>query len=776
MPIRKPIGVFAALVASAFCAAQPRERTYDLQHVAFRLKFDEQARTFDAVVTNTVAPLADGTRSLWFDCQGLQVRSVAVDGDPATFRLEANKLHVDLGRAFGKGQKLDIQVRYGGKPTGGLYFVHERDAWPARSSMVYSKGEPEYNRQWLVTYDFPDDKATSECWISCKPGYTAVSNGVLAGVEKGEREWTYHWRMEQPHSTYLIAFAVADYEKSVETLGDLPVEYYVPRGLADQGRASFAGTARIVDYFGKLTGVPYPYKRFSQLVVGDFVTGGMEHTTMVTNNISTLHAPEEQPLDSSTGLVAHELAHQWFGDLVTCANWSHMWLNEGFASLLPAFWTRESEGQGEFELARKSTVAGGYGASRNDRAPAVLQDYGPDPDRMFRGVSYSGGGARLFMLIDLLGEDVFWKGVKDYLTTYRFKPATTDQFFAVMASSSGRDLELFKQQWFYRDGVPSVTVAVQGRSLRFTQTDPWTLDVPVWQFSDGRWSVQRVRVSGAQTDHQLAGDGPVLVDPERRVMAQFSGVPAFPSDFALAAYRAAESAAVRDELLGRFPQLGDEGAFALLGEEKVARLRSRIAGLVRGTDGLLKLVDDHDRRIANAAVQRLGAVQSSPAVLTKLREVMEKDSNPRIRCQALEALFRLTGDGALVESAWSTESPNEAFRLFALRHWAGTAPERARALCLDLVRSSTNTTLRLEAIRRLGALKDAPGSRTVYDALVSIVVDEASYQGRMAAASSLAQYGDKAALTVLRPLLNEGNTRFANNVRGSVGRLERAGN
>ena len=775
MSLRRTCAVLVALLSSAFALAQPRERTYDLRHVAYRLWFDETARTFDAQVTNTIAPLKDGTRQVWFDSQGLQIKGVTANGTAVRHSLQGNRLVIDLDRAYNAGQKIDVLVRYSGRPTGGLYFVHERDAWPARSSMVYSKGEPEYNRQWLVTYDFPDDKATSECWIACKPGYTAVSNGILVGVDKGEKEWTYHWKMNQEHSTYLIAFAVADYGKEVEMLGDLPVEYYYPTGLEDMGKASFAGTAQMVDFFGRLLGVPYPYDRFSQLVVGDFVTGGMEHTTMVTNNISTLHATAEQPLASSTGLVAHELAHQWFGDLVTCANWSHMWLNEGFASLLPAFWTRESEGEGEYELDRKSTMGSGYGASSGrDQRPVVLRDYGPDPDAMFRSHSYDGGGARLFMLMDLLGEEAFWKGVKSYLTTYRFKPVTTEQFFDAMSQSSGKDLEWFERQWFHTEGAPQLRATVEGRRVSFAQEGAWLLEVPVWQYNDGDWTVTKVRVDAAGGSASLAGDGPVLVDPERRVMAQVSGAPAFPAELAQAAYARTQSAAVRDALIGSLRETPAETVWQLLEWESVPTLRGRLAGLVGDTASLLRLVEDRDRRIANSAVQRLGGVQGNPEVLDTLRRVMEDDPNPRIRFSALAALHRLTGDAALVERAWNTPSTNEAFRTFALGVWQQSDPDRVRRLCLETLRTSTNTHLRMDATRRLGQLKDAPGSRAVFQALVEIVRDHGSNQPRIAAANALAQYGDKAALPYLRPLVNEGNTRFANAVRGPLNRLERA--
>ncbi|MCH7903537.1 MAG: M1 family metallopeptidase [Armatimonadetes bacterium] len=768
----------ALLALPFFAFAQPREgRTYDLQHVAYRLWFYEEQRSFAGQVTNTVAPLADGMTSVWFDAVNLNIKEVSVDGRPLDFEYDGNKITADLGRSYAKGEKIDVLIRYSGQPTAGLYFVHERDAWPAKSSMIYSKGEPEYNRQWLPTYDYPDDKATSECWLNCKPGYTAVSNGVLLGVNKGDEEWTYHWRIDQDHPTYLIAWAIADFVKGEERIGDLPVEWYVPNGLVSRGVASFAGTAEMIGFFNELTHFDYPYDRFSQLVVGDFVTGGMEHTTMVTNTIRTLHEPFEQPLASSTGLVCHELAHQWFGDTVTCEGWSQMWINEGFASLMPHFWTRHTRGLVAFQLQRKGTINGAYGASSRDRKPIVTKDYGDNPDFMFRSVSYGGGAARMYMLIDVIGEEVFWNGIGNFLKKYRFQAVNTDQFFDVLSDTAGTDLSWFRDQWFYREGVPAIELSFANGVLTFTQSgEPWALDMPVWRYTNGRWQKLLVRVDSAESTVFLGKDASFLVDPERRFVARFSGAPSFPADLAIAAYHAAPNAGIKDELISRVRASDDaEAKQALALGETDPDLRRRVIALVdiKNATALLELAGDEDRRIANSAISRLGSVEKSDEVLAFLHNVMENDPNPRIACNALQQIYKLTEDESLIERAWSTSAPNECYKLFALRQIARSDAGRARAIALDLIANSTNTILRLEAIRRLGSLKDADGSSSVYNALISIVRDEHSYQGRMAAAASLASYGNKAALEFLKPIANEGYPRFTNRIKSAIRRLER---
>ncbi|MCH8978071.1 MAG: M1 family metallopeptidase [Armatimonadetes bacterium] len=774
-PLRT-LAVWAVASSCALVAAQPRQRSYDLLHVAYRLSFDEPARTVYGNVINVIRPLRDGLTSATFDAQAMRINAVRMGETALVWRHDGDKLTVQFGAARVQDE-LRIQISYTARPTGGLYFVSPRDAYPARSSMIYSKGEPEDNRQWLPTYDYPDDKATSECWIEVQVGHTAVSNGVLEGIERAPDGWTYHWKMNQPHPTYLIAFAAGDFGREVEMLGDLPVEFYYPRGLQSQARASFAGTAEKVQFFGELTGVPYPYDRFSQLVIGDFVTGGMEHTTMVSNNISTLHEPFEKPLADSTGLVLHELAHQWFGDLVTCKDWSHMWINEGFASLMPAFWYRSKNGEEDFDLRRQSTMRGGARAQSSDKNPIVWTGY-DHPGEMFRRASYAGGAARMYMLMDLVGEATFWSGVRTFLTQYKFRSTTTDQFFGAMTQASGQDLSAFKKQWFYTEGMPRLEATVEGTQLVLTQITPgFVLSVPVWILDGEQWIVEKIRVDG--TGRMPLGrlyDKPILVDPETRVMMIVTKrVPLTPEQ-ALAVWNRAPSASVKQSVLSSVRRIEDKSVIVgLMRAEAVPRLKSGLLGQLGDgqVDYLIELTRGDDRRLANSAVSRLGSVTATDAVLARLREVMEGDTNPRIQCNALNQLVKHTKDRALVDRAWGTPAPNECFRTSALSWYARHDKERARELCLAQLTRSINNTIRLAAIGHLGSLKDVEGSREVYDALVTVARSEVSYRGRRRVFSALASYGDPDAIQYIQPHTESGYFRMANSAKSAVRRLER---
>lgn len=759
--------IVALLTASP---AQAPAKNYDLLHVAFRLMFDEVRRTIEAEVTNRVSMSESGGARIAFDAKGLSISSALVDGKPSRFAISGEKVVVDLPAA--RSQTLYVTLRYTAAPTGGLYFVADSDAWPARTGMVYTKGQPEYNKQWLATYGYPDDKATSECWISCAPERTVVSNGVLVGVEKSPTAWTYHWRMDQPHPTYLIAFASGDFSQVIERGSRVPVEYYVPMGLESQGAAAFSGTDRMLSFFEGLLGFQYPFDRFSQLVAGDYVTGGMENSTVVINNISTLHEPYEKPLADSTGLVAHELAHQWFGDCVTCKDWSHLWINEGFATFLPLFWTRETEGGDEYDLSRKGLIAGVSTRASAGDTPIVKGFDSDNIESVYRGAVYGGAAARLGMLMDHLGEERFWRAVGAFLKENAYRSIDTNAFFQSVSRTSGEDLTWFQRQWFESKGIPVIDLTIGGdRTTTVLYGGGWDIDVPLWTYRLGRWESRTLKMPAGGGKWEVSGADPFLVDPERRIVLITNSGPTFPAESALEAWRAAPSASLKDALL---PSLSPQDAVALIAEERNSTMRTRLVSKLgqENASFLTSLFDDPDRKVANAAIARSGVCEPTTALIAALQRVMEKDSNPRIRCNALERTYFLTKDASLLEKAWTTPAPDECFKRFALREWAKTEPDKARRLCLALARNSQNFNLRTLAIDLLGSLKDAPGSREVFNVLIQIVNMEKSYRPRIEAADALATYGDRLALNAIKSLTSEGHTRFTNRIKSAVRRLE----
>ena len=347
-----------AVLALAAVSSAQANKGYDLIHTDWNLRLLPATGKIEGDVTHTIK-LTEARPSITLHMRDLTVEQVWRDGKDVEAGTEGG-LNVPVS-GVKSGQTIKVRVKYWGNPEAGVYFVPAERAWPAKTPMVYTQGEAEDTRCWMPIYDKPDDKATSSGHLTVPKDWQGLSNGVLQKVDKNGKEWTYHWSMKQPHSTYLISFIAGPYEKGTESWNGIPVEWWVPKGLKTMGSSSFDGTAEMVAFFGKLTGTPYPYGKFAQGVVADYMYGGMENISLVTNTIGTLHEKEEKPIADSSGLVLHELAHQWFGDLVTCKDWNHIWINEGFASFLPSFYYRMRDGEGVFQFVAAARGRGEVG-------------------------------------------------------------------------------------------------------------------------------------------------------------------------------------------------------------------------------------------------------------------------------------------------------------------------------------------------------------------------------------------------------------------------------
>lgn len=364
------------------------------------------------------------------------------------------------------GEEGEVEVAYMAKPRKGLYFVKPDRGHPYRVPMVWTQGEAEDNRYWLPLPDSPNIKFPFSLAITVRKPYVAVSNGVLQERRDLGDAVTYVWEMRHPMSPYLIAFAAGDFEILRERCGDVELEYYLPRGRAGLARHTFYHTCDIMKFFSEYLGVPYPYERYAQIVVQEFIYGGMENATATILTDWTLHDKHAHcPYDefpcvnedfTSDPLVAHEMAHQWFGDLVTAKDWSHIAINESFATFIEALWTERSKGREEYlyEIySNLKTYLNEY-SSRYAR-PIVVNLYAL-PEEMFDRHSYEKGSVVLHMVRSILGDGAFRAGLKLFLTKYQYKNADIEDLRKSLEEASGADLEWLWRQFFYSAGHPVI--------------------------------------------------------------------------------------------------------------------------------------------------------------------------------------------------------------------------------------------------------------------------------------------------------------------------------
>src|SRR2546430_11775315 len=404
---RRPEFLALAVLLTCFLAApelladEPfaRSRDYDLQHSKISLRFNLEQKKVLGEVTHSLAILRDGTAKIVFDSAGLTIHRVTVNKDAAKFETTAEKLIIPLAAEAKTGDKFEITIRYEGKPTKGMYFILPDKDYPDRPSQIWTQGESEDTHYYLPTYDYPNDRLTTETILTVPASWLTVANGKLIKVaDAGNDMKTWTWRESVPSSTYLITVVAGEFDELKQSWRGIPVTYYAPKGRGNRLAVNYERTPAMLDLFSKKTGIDYPWEKYAQSMVDDFVAGGMENSSATTNTSTSLRDPRlvpEFPGDEDP-LISHELAHQWFGDLLTCNDWGNIWLNEGFATFFEMLWSESHYTKDYADYERWNAAQEWLGQSGLYAKPIVRRDF--DDSSEFDGNAYTKGGWVLYML------------------------------------------------------------------------------------------------------------------------------------------------------------------------------------------------------------------------------------------------------------------------------------------------------------------------------------------------------------------------------------------
>jgi aminopeptidase N len=515
-----------------------RDRPFAIDHLALDVRLDVPTRSIQAEAALDVRRVDPAAAELVLDAIGFDLSRVTLDGAPADHNYDGRTLRIALGPAR---ETARVVVGYRATPRRGLYFLEPDEHYPERPRQVWSQCQEEDARHWFPCHDSPHLKMTTELVGHVPRGWYALSNGELVSSSRpAEGDWTYHWKMREPHASYLVTLAAGEFAELTDeiTVGDrvVAVSYLVPKGREDDGRRTFARTPEMIRYFGEITGVPYPWNKYAQIVVADFIFGGMENTTATTMYEHIL-LDERAALDiTSDDLVAHELAHQWFGDFVTCRAWYEGWLNEGFATFFEHVWREKHLGRDEYDLGLKADLDAYVGEAHGRyRRAIVCQDYDAPLDLFDRHL-YEKGGLVLHALRAELGDALFWRGVRAYLLDHANGVVETRDLERAMEEASGRSLGRFFEQWVMKPGHPEMDVELGWDSgvltLATKQTQAATDAVPAcfelpldldMADASGRITRRTVRVTERQQSFALpvaARPVFVVVDGGARVVGE----------------------------------------------------------------------------------------------------------------------------------------------------------------------------------------------------------------------------------------------------------------
>ncbi|MEA2603315.1 MAG: aminopeptidase [Acidobacteriota bacterium] len=760
-------------------------RQYDLQHLKLDLAFDWDAKSVEGTATQTLTPLLPGLDALVFHAAGLEVRQVRINGAERPFSLDpqSQTLTVKLDHPYGPEEKIEAAIDYSAHPQAGLYFVGPDKGYPAKPRQIYSQGESDLNRHWFPVWDYPNDRATTELIATVKPPLQVVSNGKLVAVTDrpdGRKAW--HWSMDFPHTSYLVSVAIGDFTKVSDQWQGIPVDYYVPSGpkAEEQARRSFGDTPAILDYYSKVTGRPYPYAKYAQTVVVDYMWGGMENISATTQTSRTLHDARAALDFTSEGLVAHEAAHQWFGDLLTCQDWSNAWLNEGFADYFTALYRGNAHGQDDF-YAQIDEYRRGYlrEDSTRYRRPIVTRRY-VDSIAMFDGHTYEKGALVLHMARFLTGDEGWWKAIRSYVDRFAGRTVVTSDLQGVLEDSTGVSLGSLFDQYVYGAGHPELKVRWDWQPetrqvhLEVRQTQEQTDETGLFSFplevaligekdTEKDTVIRRLPVAArALQDLYLPADErprTVVLDPRGWILKTV--------DFAKpAAEWGIQLAAVKDlparlEAIRALGDLGGSEAVTILGralrEEPFYLSRQEAAkalGTIGGDTALEALrpgLADKDSRVRSDVLENLEHFPTHDDLIPVLRKALEQEESYAARASAATALGAFEGHRdqvvPMLLAALDQESFREQVRGAALKALGKIDPDRALAPALRFAQYGSPIESRDDA---LATLVDIGGrsSRRRDEVRKDLegYLDDPSYVVRESVYRAIATLGDPAAI------------------------------
>jgi aminopeptidase N len=766
-----------------------RSRDFDLQHLKLDLSFDLAARKILGTATLRVAPLDGDLREISLDSSELAIDGISIAGKPAAFRLGGDKLYVALDRQYPAGTALEIAVRYHAQPRRGLFFVLPDKFHPNRPKQIWADGDTAggNNRFWFPGYDFPNDKTTTEMIVTVPSGWQTLSNGKLAGVteNKGAGTTTFHWSQEKPMSTYLVSLVAGEFDKGQDKW-TVPVEYYVPRGRGADIPRTFGRTVDMLQFFSDHV-APYPWAKYDQSMVDTF-GGGMENTSATTEGANAiLDARDfEDRKPNTDGLIAHEMAHQWFGDLVTCADWRHTWLNEGFATYFEALWEEHASGRDVFDW--KELHAGRNIVAFSSRA-SVVPHNGEEGGGAY-GLIYNKGGWTLQMVRGQLGDARFWKAIQYYVKKYSYQNATTSDFVEAIAEATGQDLEWLFDQYVYQPGHPQFEVAwdydAGTRLLHLAvqqtqQSAPFQIPIEIEALGD----------SGAQTFHINVGKKSEdfyfgVTESPRTVLFD-------PRDIILKAINFKKPAAEWTWQLEHAPRalnraeaalaLGAGGTAALEhagasdpfygvridAAESLGRIHTEAV-----RPALLKMLADQSREVRAVAAGALGGLAKNAGTIDRLMQMARTDESPAVRRTALQAAARLKPDQGLdlFKPFLTMDPPNSQMRAAAVSALQSIGSDAVVPLILE-ASNDENDNVRQNALRALAAV--GKGRQDVMDRLLQALDEETERGDRQTAIFALMQRGDRSAIAPLERVADsDPMPNIANAARSAVNALRGA--
>jgi aminopeptidase N len=647
----------------------------DLIHEKVEISFDWAKRRANGVATLTLKPWFYATDKVTLDAKNFDILAVTLESKGnATLQYNYNNeaITIQLDRVYTRTEEVKIKIKYTAKPDErssyggssaivqdkGLYFINHDGKDPMKPRQIWTQGETESNSYWMPTVDKPNERCTQEMYITVEDKFKTLSNGVLVSSNKNaDGTRTDYWKMDQPHAPYLFMMAIGEYSIVKDKWRNIPVEYYVEPAYEQYARDIFPYTPEMLELFSNQLGYAYPWPKYSQVVVRDYVSGAMENTSAVIFG-EFMQKDKRELMDvhlTNEKIVAHEMFHHWFGDLVTTENWANLTLNEGFANYSEYLWMEHKYGREAADYHLEVEQTGFFSSASDGGHPLIHYGYS-DKEDMFDAHSYNKGGCILHMLRGIVGDEAFFASLQRYLKRNEFTDVEVHELRLAFEDVTGRDLAWFFDQWFLASGYPILEIeqswdeATKTQSVAIKQTQegddiPHIFRLPMFfDVYEANGQVRRVPVEmtkRTQVWTLKCESRPALVnvDADRRLLALRT------DDYTPEQWTM---------LLRKGPLYADRStAMANLETDRPASQSAFVSAL-----------NDKSSAIRVIAIARLdGAVlKSSKPALDALIKLAQSDPESEVRTAAITRLAGLE-DPALAPVFLAAIKPDESFQV-----------------------------------------------------------------------------------------------------------------
>ena len=508
----------------------------DLIHTKLEVSFDWERQHLNGMATLSFKPYFYPQDSLILDAKGFDIHEVVLMPGKKALKYnydDKRKLKIKLDKTYFKEDTFTVYIKYTAKPNDlpqggseaitsdkGLYFINPLGKEPNKPKQIWTQGETESSSCWFPTIDTPNERSTQEMYITADTAYSIVSNGeFIYSTLNGNGTKTDYWKMTQSHAPYLFMMAIGKYAIIKDEWRDMEVNYYVEPAYAPYAKAIFGNTPEMLEFFSTKLNYKYPWPKYSEIVARDYVSGAMENTT-ATIFYEALQVDDRQLLDENWDyIIAHELFHHWFGDLVTCESWANLPLNESFANYSEYLWGEHKKGVDEADYHEDKERAEFFDEAQHKQVPLIRYHY-TDREDMFDRHSYNKGGAILHMLRKYLGDDAFFKSLNLYLKRNEYTPVEVHDLRLAFEDVTGEDLNWYFNQWFMSAGFPILKISqshsngslkLHVEQLQDTTLFPiYRLPVLVDVWENGTKTQHKITINKAVEDISM----PALFKPE----------------------------------------------------------------------------------------------------------------------------------------------------------------------------------------------------------------------------------------------------------------------